>query len=125
MVITEKGIHATKWPHSAQEACPAGHIHKNKLQNRGVFLDTQKAAAKSPHQPHKLTTNPPRSTTTNHRKISSNTKESSVFSSRYLTITGAAKLNPHSAPFPFEIARDPGTTTAPSGITSGISAVAL
>ena len=49
--------------------------------------------------------------------MSSNTNESSVFSSRYLTMTGAARLNPHSAPLPFETAREPGTTTAPSVVT--------
>jgi hypothetical protein len=60
-----------------------------------------------------------------YRSTSSSTSESSVFSSRYFTITGAATLSPHSAPLPFVTARDPGTTTAPSGITNGDSAVAL
>jgi hypothetical protein len=61
MVMTQKGIPATKWPHHAQWARPAGHARKNKLQNNGAFLDAQKVTAKTPHQPHKT----PRFTTTN------------------------------------------------------------
>src|SRR4030095_1438986 len=45
----------------------------------------------------------------------------SVFSSRYLTITGVDRLSPHCGPIPCVTARDPGTTTAPSGTTSGAS----
>ena len=49
----------------------------------------------------------------------------SVRSSRYLTITGVASDKPHSRPAPTVTARAPGTTTAPSGITSGSPASGL
>src|SRR4029077_17870437 len=49
----------------------------------------------------------------------------SVRESRYLTMTGVASDSPHSTPFPVVTARAPGTTTAPSGITSGRSAEGL
>ena len=49
----------------------------------------------------------------------------SVRESRYFTITGVASDSPHSGPFPTVTARAPGTTTAPSGMTSGRSAVGL
>jgi hypothetical protein len=85
---------------------------------QNVVINHHDLPRNSPQLHHDL---PPQ----NQRKMSSNTKESSVFSSRYLTMTGAARLNPHSAPLPLETTLDPGTTTAPSGIISGISAVAL
>ncbi len=49
----------------------------------------------------------------------------SVRESRYLTMTGVASERPHSGPLPAVTARAPGTTTAPSGTTSGRSAVRL
>ena len=49
----------------------------------------------------------------------------SVRESRYFTITGVASDSPHSGPLPAVTARAPGTTTAPSGTTSGRSAVGL
>src|SRR5438477_8615789 len=49
----------------------------------------------------------------------------SVRESRYFTITGVASDRPHSRPFPTVTARAPGTTTAPSGMTSGCSAIGL
>src|SRR5204863_609996 len=49
----------------------------------------------------------------------------SVRESRYFTITGVASESPHSGPLPAVAARAPGTTTAPSGMTSGRSAVGL
>ncbi len=39
-------------------------------------------------------------------------------------MTGVATERPHSLPFPFVMARLPGTTTAPAGMMSGVSAVA-
>src|SRR4051812_24108120 len=47
----------------------------------------------------------------------------SVRESRYFTITGVASERRHSTPLPDVTARAPGTTTAPSGTTSGRSAV--
>src|SRR6185369_5441007 len=49
----------------------------------------------------------------------------SVRESRYFTMTGVASDNCHSGPLPAVTARAPGTTTAPSGITSGRSADGL
>ena len=49
----------------------------------------------------------------------------SVRESRYFTMTGVASDRPHSTPLPTVTARAPGTTTAPSGTTSGRSAVGL
>src|SRR5215467_11851570 len=49
----------------------------------------------------------------------------SVRESRYLTITGVASESCHSGPLPAVTARAPGTTTAPSGTTSGRSADGL
>src|SRR5262249_27645079 len=49
----------------------------------------------------------------------------SVRESRYLTMTGVASESCHSGPLPAVTARAPGTTTAPSGITSGRSADGL
>ena len=49
----------------------------------------------------------------------------SVFSSRYFTITGVYSEIPQSTPLPRVIARDPATTTAPSGTISGWSSVAV
>src|SRR5436853_7541775 len=49
----------------------------------------------------------------------------SVRESRYFTITGVASDSPHSRPFPTVTTRAPGTTTAPSGMTSGCSTVGL
>src|SRR5215471_10314186 len=46
----------------------------------------------------------------------------SVRESRYLTMTGVASESCHSGPLPAVTARAPGTTTAPTGITSGRSA---
>ena len=54
-----------------------------------------------------------------HRKASSSAALASVFSSRYLMITGAYTDNPHSIALPRLNAREPGTTTAFSGTTSG------
>src|SRR5689334_23316019 len=58
-----------------------------------------------------------------HRSRSSSSIEPWVFSSRYFTMTGVYKLSPHSAALLLPMARDPGTTTAFSGITSGASAL--
>ena len=60
----------------------------------------------------------------NQRSQSSSSIPRSVFSSRYFTITGVYNEIPHSAAAPFFTARDPGTTTAPSGTSSGVSGVA-
>src|ERR1700733_4357339 len=63
----------------------------------------------------------------NHKIYRSNSSRvvlRSVFSSRYLTMTGAYKVSPHSWPRPFETARDPGTTTAFAGMMSGWVALA-
>ena len=49
----------------------------------------------------------------------SSSVRASVFSSRYLTMTGVASDRPHSRPAPTVTAARPGTTTAPSGTTSG------
>src|SRR5262249_22456721 len=49
----------------------------------------------------------------------------SVRESRYFTMPGVASDNPHSGPLPPVTARAPGTTTAPSGMTSGRSADGL
>ena len=59
-----------------------------------------------------------------HRSKSSRAALASVFSSRYLMITGAYTATPHSGAFPRFNGREPGTTTAPSGTTSGWSGVA-
>src|SRR5215472_7793213 len=58
-----------------------------------------------------------------HLSRSSSSIELCVFWSRYFTITGVYSASPHSAALPLLTARDPGTTTAPSGITRGESAV--
>ena len=49
----------------------------------------------------------------------SSSVRASVFSSRYLTMTGVASDKPQAGPAPTVTARDPGTTTAPYGMTSG------
>ena len=61
------------------------------------------------------------SETSPYRSKSSNSTPLSVFSSRYLIITGVYTLSPHSAALPLVIARAPATTTALSGTTSGPS----
>jgi hypothetical protein len=53
------------------------------------------------------------------RNASSSAALASVFSSRYLMITGAYTDNPHSMALPRPSDREPGTTTAFSGTTSG------
>ncbi len=59
-----------------------------------------------------------------YRSQSSSSAPRSVFSSRYLTITGVYSESFHSAPLPFVTAREPGTTTAFSGTSSGLSGLA-
>src|SRR6266496_4373096 len=54
------------------------------------------------------------------RRKSSNCTAVSVFSSLYFTITGAYSDNPHSFALSLFTVRDPGTTTAPEGISSGV-----
>src|SRR5262249_2674151 len=58
-----------------------------------------------------------------YRRKSSRRTDASVFSSLYFTIMGVYKESPRSAPLPLVIALEPGTTTAPSGISSGDSSV--
>src|SRR5207253_680111 len=54
-----------------------------------------------------------------YRSHRSSSVRASVRSSRYLTMTGVASDRPHSFPAPTVTAREPGTTTAPSGTMSG------
>jgi predicted transcriptional regulator len=53
-----------------------------------------------------------------HRSKSSSCTREPVFSSRYFTITAHCSDSPHFAAAGIASAREPGTTTAPAGITS-------
>ncbi len=59
-----------------------------------------------------------------HRSQSSSSTPRSVFSSRYLTMTGVYSERFHSCPLPLVTAREPGTTTAFSGTSRGRSGAA-
>src|SRR5260370_38985679 len=59
-----------------------------------------------------------------YRKRPSNWTRSFVFASRYLTMIGVYKDRLQRCPAGCEIAREPGTTTASSGIISGSPSVA-
>src|SRR6202008_2921092 len=61
----------------------------------------------------------PRGSARHYRIHASSSVRVSVRESRYFTITGVASDRPHSVPLPAVTARAPGTTTAPSGTTSG------
>src|SRR5450759_231433 len=58
-----------------------------------------------------------------HRKALSSTVRASVFASRYFTIMGAESESPRASAQAPVARREPGTTTAPSGMTSGRSGV--